>query len=124
MDKDFSRGLTQALGQELRRARDDLGLTRAELIALLPFELHTKTLQGYEQGFIQCTVTRYVQICTALGVPASEMLSQATHSEPAAGRRKGNKGTELQHLLADVVKLQTQAAAIAQRLDRFVTAMR
>lgn len=69
--------LTRALGEELRRVREDRGWSQSELARWMPTELHVKTLATYEQGIRQCTVVRLVEICRTLGVAAADVLSRA-----------------------------------------------
>ncbi|MPZ79834.1 MAG: helix-turn-helix domain-containing protein [Actinophytocola sp.] len=69
--------VSRLLGEELRRARDRIGLTRAQLIARMPADIHTHTLASYESGIRQCTVVRFVEICRALGVAAPSVLGLA-----------------------------------------------
>lgn len=69
--------IARAVGEEIRRARALLGMTRAELVARLPSEIHIQTLATYEQGVRQCTLARFVEICQALGVSAPELLGLA-----------------------------------------------
>lgn len=76
-DEETDRTITRVLGEELRRARDDLGWTRAELVSRMPSNVHVQTLAYYEQGLRQCTVVRLVEICKALGVSAPELLGLA-----------------------------------------------
>lgn len=67
----------QAIGEELRRARDTIGWTRAELAERLPFGIHVQTLAGYERGTVQCTVSRFVALCETMGVSAPDALAWA-----------------------------------------------
>lgn len=67
--------VTRVLGEELRRTRDALGLTRAELTQRMPSRIHPQTLATYEAGVRQCTVVRLIEICRALGVAAPDILS-------------------------------------------------
>jgi transcriptional regulator with XRE-family HTH domain len=69
--------ITRALGDELRRARESVGLTRADLIARMPTEIHSQTLASYERGVRQCTVGRLAEICQAMGVSAPDLLRWA-----------------------------------------------
>jgi transcriptional regulator with XRE-family HTH domain len=69
--------ITRALGEELRRARDSVGWTRAELVERAPSDLQVRTYATYEHGSRQCTVTRFVEICAALGVSAPDVLELA-----------------------------------------------
>lgn len=66
-----------ALGNELRSAREDRGLSRAEIVERLGFSIQTQTLATYEQGTRQCTVSRFVEICYAIGVSAPVVLTSA-----------------------------------------------
>lgn len=67
----------RAIGAELRRARDTVGWTRAELAARLPFSIHVQTIAGYERGSVQCSASRFVLLCETMGVPAPEVLAWA-----------------------------------------------
>lgn len=69
--------VAKAIGNELRRARENAGLTRADLVALMPSEIHVQTLATYERGVRQCTVGRLVEICRIIGVSAPDVLSWA-----------------------------------------------
>ncbi len=76
------RVITRALGEELRRVRESVGWSQAELAQRMPTELHVKTLATYEQGARQCTVPRLVEICRTLGVTAPDVLGRALlHAE-------------------------------------------
>jgi transcriptional regulator with XRE-family HTH domain len=66
-----------ALGQEIRAAREDRGLSRAELVERLHASIQSQTLATYEQGTRQCTVLRFVEICQAIGVSAPDVLTSA-----------------------------------------------
>ena len=65
------------IGEELRRARDTIGWTRAELAARLPFSVHVQTLAGYERGTVQCTASRFIVLCQTMGVSAPDVLAWA-----------------------------------------------
>lgn len=67
----------RALGEELRRARTSAGLTQADLVKLIPSDIHVQTLASYERGIRQCTVGRLIEICRALGVAAPDLLERA-----------------------------------------------
>jgi hypothetical protein len=67
----------QAIGRELRRARDTIGWTRAQLAARLPFGIHVQTLAGYERGTVQCSTSRFVLLCKTMGVAAPDVLAWA-----------------------------------------------
>jgi transcriptional regulator with XRE-family HTH domain len=67
--------IARLLGDELRRARDAIGLTRQQLIDRMDSDIHPQTLASYENGIRQCTVVRLVEICRALGVTAADVLN-------------------------------------------------
>lgn len=67
----------RALGAELRRARETLGWTRADLAERLPTKTQDHVLYTYEQGIRNCTVARFVEICRPLGVDPPEILGLA-----------------------------------------------
>ena len=67
----------QAIGQELRRARDAIGWTRAELVTRLPFRVHVQTIAGYERGTVQCSTNRFLVLCGTLGISAPDALAWA-----------------------------------------------
>lgn len=71
------RAFAKVLGQEIRRAREARGWTRAELVEQLPSGIGDRTLLSYEHGTRQLTVTRFIEISKALGVTAVELLDQA-----------------------------------------------
>lgn len=67
----------KAIGEELRRTRDTIGWTRAELAARLPFSIHIQTLAGYERGAVQCSTSRFTVLCDTMGVSAPDVLAWA-----------------------------------------------
>ncbi|MFI7675754.1 helix-turn-helix domain-containing protein [Actinophytocola sp. NPDC049390] len=69
--------ITRAIGEELRRARENLGWSRTEFVARLPSGIGDRTLLAYEHGLRQLTVTRLVELCHALGIGAPSLLGQA-----------------------------------------------
>jgi transcriptional regulator with XRE-family HTH domain len=76
-DEVIDRAITRTLGEELRRARENTGLSQAELVDRMPSELHPKTLASYEQGARQCTVVRFCEIARALDVSPMDLLARA-----------------------------------------------
>jgi len=64
------------LGDELRRVRKQAGITQADLITRLPFDLHVATLRGYEGGRVALTVTRFMQLCLAMGSPVAPVMER------------------------------------------------
>jgi transcriptional regulator with XRE-family HTH domain len=71
------RAFAKVLGQEIRRAREAKGWTRAELVEQLPSGIGDRTLLSYEHGTRQITVSRFIEISKALGVAAVELLDEA-----------------------------------------------
>lgn len=69
--------ITRAVGEELKRARQSVGLSRAGLAEILPSEIHIRTLAAYEQGVRHFSVSRLVELCHTLGVGAPNILSMA-----------------------------------------------
>jgi transcriptional regulator with XRE-family HTH domain len=76
-EADTDTAARRAIGEELRRARDTLGWTRAELAARLPFGVHVPTLAGYERGVVQCSSNRFIMLCQTMGVSAPDVLAWA-----------------------------------------------
>lgn len=76
MDDDTSTDpFLKAIGRELRRARNAAGLSRAELAPKV--DVHLQSLASYERGERQCTLGRFADICRALGVLPSDLISWA-----------------------------------------------
>ena len=79
-DKDevTDRAFARILGQEIRRAREAKGWTRAQLVERLPSGIGDRTLLSYEHGIRQLTVVRFLEISKVLGVAAHELLRRAS----------------------------------------------
>jgi transcriptional regulator with XRE-family HTH domain len=71
------KAVSRAIGEELRRAREALGLSRGQLVAELPSGIGDRTLLSYEHGTRHLTVLRFVELSKALGVAAPTLLNQA-----------------------------------------------
>ena len=71
------RAFARILGQEIRRAREERGWSRVQLVRQLPSGIGDRTLLSYEQGIRHLSVIRFVEISKVLGVAASELLGQA-----------------------------------------------
>jgi transcriptional regulator with XRE-family HTH domain len=69
--------IARALGEELRRAREACGWSRAQLVARLASGIGDRTLVSYEHGARQLTVARLVELAEALSITAPELLAQA-----------------------------------------------
>ena len=85
LDKVTDRAFARILGQEIRKAREAKGLTRAQLVERLPSGIGDRTLLSYEHGIRVMTVVRLAEISRALGVDAGQILHQA--SEKASDLR-------------------------------------
>jgi transcriptional regulator with XRE-family HTH domain len=72
-----SKAIAKALGEELRRARETRGWSRAQFVARLPSGIGERTLLAYEHGLRQLTVIRLVELCEALDVTAPGTLTLA-----------------------------------------------
>jgi transcriptional regulator with XRE-family HTH domain len=67
--------LDRVIGQRLRRRREALGVTTAELadrVGVSPQQLHK-----YETGVNRVATSRLVAACAALGLSAAEVLEEA-----------------------------------------------
>lgn len=71
------KALAKELGEELRRAREKLGWSRAHMVTLLPSEIGERTLLAYEKGLRQLTVARLTELCEVLGLTASSVVALA-----------------------------------------------
>jgi transcriptional regulator with XRE-family HTH domain len=69
--------ISRAVGEELRRAREEKGWSRAQLVARLPSGIGDRTLLSYEHGTRHLTVLRLLELCRALDVAAATLLNQA-----------------------------------------------
>ncbi|MFL6126349.1 helix-turn-helix domain-containing protein [Actinophytocola sp.] len=69
--------LSRVIGEELRRAREAKGWSRAQLVATLPSGIGDRTLLSYEHGTRHLTVLRFIELCDALGVAAPTLLGHA-----------------------------------------------
>jgi transcriptional regulator with XRE-family HTH domain len=66
----------RVLGDEIRRLRKQRGWTRKDLNDRLQSEISLQTLATYELGTRQCSVTRFVEICLALGEHPHDLLAR------------------------------------------------
>jgi len=67
----------QAVGEELRLARELNGWPLEHLAARLPFDIDVHELASYEDGTEPITAVRYNQLCRALRAPAPTLLHNA-----------------------------------------------
>lgn len=79
--------INRMVGEELRRAREAAGLTRAQLIERMTSAIHPQTLASYENGIRQCSIPRLEELSRALRVDAPELLAiafQRAYADPLA----------------------------------------
>lgn len=69
--------VNRAIGDELRRVRDDLGWTRGMVIDRMASDISVQALANYEYGLRPCTLPRLVEICEALDVPTPTLVALA-----------------------------------------------
>jgi transcriptional regulator with XRE-family HTH domain len=98
-DEISDRAFTRVLGQEIRRAREARGWTRADLAGRLPSGIGDRTLLSYEHGIRALTVSRYIEICATIGVSAGETLDLAL--EKARDPRAFSFKVDLRAILRD-----------------------
>ena len=68
--------ITKAVGEELRRLREARGLSRYQLVALLPSGIGERTLLSYEHGTRQLTLLRLAELSWALGTDAPTVFAR------------------------------------------------
>ena len=68
--------ISRAIGEELRRAREALGLSRMQLVAGLPSGIGDRTLLSYEHGVRHLSALRLVELGRALEVDAPTLLAR------------------------------------------------
>jgi transcriptional regulator with XRE-family HTH domain len=76
-DDEVARAVAQAVGEELRRARVAKGWSRAQFVPRLPSGIGDRTLLAYEHGLRHLTLIRLLELCEALDVVATDVMSQA-----------------------------------------------
>lgn len=81
--------IIRALGVELRRARDNLGWSRPDLVKRLNSELPVNTYACYEQGIRQVSIPRLVELCEIMGVAVPELLGLALQRAEVDPRTSG-----------------------------------
>lgn len=77
LDAVADRVIARAVGEELRRARETRGWSRAFLVTRLPSGIGDRTLLSYEHGTRHLTLLRHVELCQALEVGAPAVLGSA-----------------------------------------------
>lgn len=76
------RELAKALGKELWRRREALGLTRVQVVARMPSGIGDRTLLSYEHGIRRILVQRLVELCRALDTHPARVLMAAMSANP------------------------------------------
>lgn len=76
-DEVTDKAIAHAIGEELRRARETKGMSRAQFVKLLPSGISDRTLLAYEHGLRQMSVLRLIELSEGLRIPASAVLAQA-----------------------------------------------
>lgn len=69
--------ISRAIGEELRLVREGLGWSRGHLVSLLPSGIGDRTLLSYEHGTRHLTTVRLIELCRAMRVDPSTLLSRA-----------------------------------------------
>ena len=76
-DRGVRKVVATALGDEMRREREERGWSRAHFCALLPSGIGERTLLSYEHGVRELSVPRFLELCAALGVEPTSLLGVA-----------------------------------------------
>jgi hypothetical protein len=72
-----TKAISRALGEELRRAREALGLSRQKFVLGLPSGIGERTLLAYEHGLRALTVARFLELCEHLHLDATTVFGLA-----------------------------------------------
>lgn len=72
--EDLENAITEAVGWELRRVREERGWSRAQFVKRLPSGIGDRTLLAYEHGLRQLTVSRLLELAQALDIDAAAVL--------------------------------------------------
>jgi transcriptional regulator with XRE-family HTH domain len=76
-NEETARAVARALGDELRRAREAGGWSRAQFVVRLPSGIGDRTLLSYEHGVRHLTILRLLELSEALGVYPQDVLGKA-----------------------------------------------
>ena len=93
----------RAVGHELRALRRSRKLSLRNLLPLLPSDITPQTVAAYEQGVRNCSVTRFAEICRALGEPPHHVLArveQRVHPTEPVHEDAGAVTINLAHVVA------------------------
>lgn len=75
-DDEVARAVARAVGEELRRAREAKGWSRAQFVTRLPSGIGDRTLLAYEHGLRHLTLIRLLELCEALDAVVADVVSQ------------------------------------------------
>jgi hypothetical protein len=70
------RVVCRALGDELRRTREEKGLTRREVVERLPSGICDRTLLSYEHGTRHVTTIRWIELSRAIGIDPALLMTR------------------------------------------------
>ncbi|MFL9940375.1 helix-turn-helix domain-containing protein [Paraburkholderia graminis] len=87
--------LSATVGGNVKRRREELGITQSQLAQLLGVEV--ETVSRYERGAIAPSFAQLEKMCLALGVPAWSLFSDGVDVPGSDG---GTLGELLKHLPA------------------------
>lgn len=73
-DREVCDVVSRTLGEELRRAREAQGWSRAYFVAVLPSGIGDRTLLSYEHGTRHLTVLRFLELCVGLRADPLDVL--------------------------------------------------
>lgn len=76
-DRVVGKTIRRAIGSELRRAREQCGWSRMQLSTRLPSGVGERTILAYEDGTRNMHMARFIELCHALSVSASGLLTIA-----------------------------------------------
>jgi transcriptional regulator with XRE-family HTH domain len=76
-DEVTKEAISRAIGNELCRVREALGLSRLRFVEPLPSGIGERTLLSYEHGKRHMSLLRLLELCHALGVSAPTLLTHA-----------------------------------------------
>lgn len=76
-DQAVAKTILRAVGEELRRAREELQWSRLQLAARMPSGIGDRTITSYETGDRNLTVLRLFEQCGALQVSVPGLLTMA-----------------------------------------------
>jgi transcriptional regulator with XRE-family HTH domain len=76
-DAVLEKAIGRAVGEELRRVREAKDWSRGDLVKRLPSGIGARTILSYEHGTRHLALLRFVEVCRAMEVDPSHVLSLA-----------------------------------------------